>query len=56
MRGKQPCLIQPEERLAIEGGDADAKLRVTERRIGQDGLDAVCQRTRNGRRCAAARA
>jgi len=49
---KQPSLIQPIKRLAIERGDADAELRMAQRRLGQDRIDPVCEGRfgRNGMR------
>lgn len=42
--------VQPIELLAVERRDADAKVRVLERGVGKDGLDAARERAGCGRR------
>ena len=51
-RGKQAPLIQPIELLSIQRGHADAKLRMTQRRLGENGVDAITNQLfrRSGRR------
>lgn len=41
--GKEAALVQPVERLSVEGGYADAELSVAQCWVGEDGVDAVGQ-------------
>jgi hypothetical protein len=47
-RRKQPRVIQSVERLPVESGYADAKVRVTQSGVGENGLDAIGERARPG--------
>ena len=44
-RGKQPAFVQSIQRLPVQRRHADAKPRMAQRRLGQNGLDAVSQRS-----------